>query len=46
MIFFSIGASVAGTPAEVAQGVTKLVSMLPASAEVQEVYAGKDGIFR
>ncbi|GFS21356.1 3-hydroxyisobutyrate dehydrogenase [Elysia marginata] len=38
------GASVAGTPAEVAQGVTKLVSMLPASAEVQEVYAGKDGI--
>ncbi|RUS83483.1 hypothetical protein EGW08_008733, partial [Elysia chlorotica] len=39
------GASIASSPAEVAQGVTKLVSMLPASAEVQQVYAGKDGIF-
>lgn len=38
------GATVASTPAEVAQGVTKLVSMLPASPEVLQVYAGKDGI--
>ncbi|GFO24168.1 3-hydroxyisobutyrate dehydrogenase [Plakobranchus ocellatus] len=35
---------IASSPAEVAQGVSKIISMLPASAEVQEVYGGKDGI--
>ncbi|KAH9487727.1 hypothetical protein Btru_069067 [Bulinus truncatus] len=38
------GANVADSPAEVAANVSRLVSMLPASAEVQEVYGGKKGI--
>ncbi|KAI8737989.1 3-hydroxyisobutyrate dehydrogenase, mitochondrial [Biomphalaria glabrata] len=38
------GAVVAESPAEVAANVSHLVSMLPASAEVQEVYGGKKGI--
>ncbi|XP_059154192.1 3-hydroxyisobutyrate dehydrogenase, mitochondrial-like [Physella acuta] len=40
----SDGASIANSPAEVAANVSRLVSMLPASAEVQEVYTGKNGI--
>ncbi|CAG5114969.1 unnamed protein product, partial [Candidula unifasciata] len=39
------GATVADSPAGVASSVTRLVSMLPASQQVQEVYAGKQGIF-
>lgn len=38
------GASVASCPAEVASGVDRLVTMLPASAHVQSVYNGSDGI--
>ncbi|KAK3578479.1 hypothetical protein CHS0354_038576 [Potamilus streckersoni] len=39
------GAKVATTPAEVASQVNRLVTMLPASAHVQEVYTGNNGIF-
>ncbi|XP_012940528.2 3-hydroxyisobutyrate dehydrogenase, mitochondrial [Aplysia californica] len=38
------GASVASSPAEVAFGVDRLVTMLPANAHVQEVYTGPSGI--
>lgn len=39
------GAAVAGSPAEVASEVTTLVSMLPESGHVQEVYTGSKGVF-
>jgi len=39
------GAETAGSPAEVASGVDKLVSMLPASAHVRQVYTGENGVF-
>ncbi|KAH3774705.1 probable 3-hydroxyisobutyrate dehydrogenase, mitochondrial [Dreissena polymorpha] len=39
------GAEVAGSPAEVASRVTSLVSMLPESSHVQQVYTGPKGIF-
>ncbi|KAK6182914.1 hypothetical protein SNE40_010491 [Patella caerulea] len=41
----SDGASVASSPAEVASAVTKIVTMLPESSHVQEVYNGSKGIF-
>lgn len=39
-----IGATSASTPREVAEQADVIVTMLPASAHVKEVYSGKDGI--
>ncbi|XP_041371706.1 3-hydroxyisobutyrate dehydrogenase, mitochondrial-like isoform X2 [Gigantopelta aegis] len=39
------GAVLASSPAEVADHVTRIVTMLPESAHVQEVYTGKNGLF-
>uniref|UniRef100_A0A0B6YUP5 3-hydroxyisobutyrate dehydrogenase n=1 Tax=Arion vulgaris TaxID=1028688 RepID=A0A0B6YUP5_9EUPU len=41
----SDGAKIADSPAKVAAEVTRLISMLPASKEVKDVYTGKNGIF-
>ena len=41
-----LGADVAKSPAEVASQVTKVVTMLPESSHVLEVYTGKDGVLR
>ena len=40
------GGEVAGSPAEVASAVTNLVTMLPESSHVQQVYTGDNGVFR
>jgi len=39
------GGSVASCPAEAAAGVSTVVTMLPESTHVKQVYAGDDGIF-
>lgn len=39
-----LGAIAASTPAEVAEQCTKIITMLPASAEVKDVFLGKHGI--
>ncbi|KAJ8307117.1 hypothetical protein KUTeg_015201 [Tegillarca granosa] len=39
------GASVATSPAEVAANTNRIITMLPATQHVQEVYTGKNGIF-
>ena len=41
-----LGADVAGSPAEVASQVNRVVTMLPESSHVQNVYAGENGVFR
>ena len=43
---FNLGASKASSPADVVSQAKAVVTMLPASAHVQEVYKGNDGIFR
>ena len=41
-----LGAKTAQTPAEIASQSTRIVTMLPSSPQVLEVYAGKTGILR
>lgn len=43
--FKSLGATAVTTPRLVAQQVTKIVTMLPSSPDVREVYSGNHGIF-
>ena len=40
-----LGATVVDTPAEVADKCDRIITMLPSSPNVQEVYAGTGGIF-
>lgn len=42
----SLGAKAAKNPAEVAANTDRIVTMLPASQHVQEVYTGNYGILR
>jgi len=44
--FKSLGATAVTTPKLVAQQVTKIVTMLPSSPDVKEVYNGENGILR
>jgi 2-hydroxy-3-oxopropionate reductase len=42
----NVGATSANSPKEIAEQAEVIVTMLPASAHVMEVYTGKDGILR
>lgn len=42
----NVGATSANSPKEIAEQADVIVTMLPASAHVKEVYTGKDGILR
>lgn len=44
--FKSLGATAVTTPKLVAQQVKKIITMLPSSPDVKEVYSGDSGIFR
>lgn len=44
--FILKGATAASSPEHVAQQVSKIITMLPSSTEVKDVYDGKLGIFR
>lgn len=46
MHIFNLGASVVGSPKEVASQTSILVTMLPASSHVLDVYTGSSGILR
>lgn len=41
-----VGAKSASNPAEIAANTDRIITMLPASKHVQEVYTGNNGIFR
>lgn len=42
----SEGANIASSPQEVAENARKIVSMVPASAHVKEVYCGTNGVLK
>jgi len=44
--FKADGATVAESPADVAAGATKIITMLPSSPHVREVYSGSKGLFQ
>lgn len=42
---FALGATVAGSPAEAADGASVVITMVPSNPHVLEVYGGRGGVF-